>query len=112
MKISICGKGGSGKSVIVTLLANEFRARGYRVLVVDSDESNSSLYRILGFADSPVPLMELVGGRKGLKERMPAKSSSGESESKMDILTLDKINVKGIQSIAFCLEYPRRRSLY
>jgi CO dehydrogenase maturation factor len=38
MKISVCGKGGSGKSTIA-LLANEARARGYRVLVVDSDES-------------------------------------------------------------------------
>jgi len=41
MKISVCGKGGSGKSTIATLLANEALNRGYRVLVVDSDESNS-----------------------------------------------------------------------
>lgn len=72
MKISVCGKGGSGKSTIVTLLADAARARGYRVLVVDSDESNSGLFRILGFDRPPVPLMELVGGKrkiqKGLKE--------------------------------------------
>jgi CO dehydrogenase maturation factor len=37
MKISVCGKGGSGKSTIVALLANEAQVRGYRVLVVDSD---------------------------------------------------------------------------
>jgi CO dehydrogenase nickel-insertion accessory protein CooC1 len=42
-------KGGSGKSAIVTLLANEARNRGYRVVVVDSDESNLGLYRMLGF---------------------------------------------------------------
>ena len=36
MKISVCGKGGCGKSTIVTLLANEAKARGYRVLVLDS----------------------------------------------------------------------------
>jgi CO dehydrogenase nickel-insertion accessory protein CooC1 len=35
MKISVCGKGGSGKSTIVTLLANEALARGYHVLVVE-----------------------------------------------------------------------------
>jgi CO dehydrogenase maturation factor len=70
MKISVCGKGGSGKSTIVTLLANEARARGYRVLVVDSDESNSGLFFMLGFDHAPVPLMELVGGKKGLKQKM------------------------------------------
>jgi CO dehydrogenase maturation factor len=96
LKISICGKGGAGKSVIVALLANEFRARGYRVLVVDSDESNSGLYRILGFDHPPIPLMELVGGKKGLRDRMAVKFSSGESEPKMEILSLDKILVKDI----------------
>jgi CO dehydrogenase maturation factor len=70
MKISVCGKGGSGKSTVVALLANEARARGYRVLVVDSDESNSGLFRMLGFDHPPVPLMELVGGKKGLKQKM------------------------------------------
>jgi len=70
MKISVCGKGGSGKSTIVTLLANEALKRGYQVLVVDSDESNSGLFRMLGFNHPPVPLMELVGGKKGLKQKM------------------------------------------
>jgi CO dehydrogenase maturation factor len=96
MKISVCGKGGAGKSVIVTLLANEFRGRGYRVLVVDSDESNSSLYRILGFDHPPVPLMELVGGKQGLKEKMSVRFSSGEAEVKMEVLSQDKILVKDI----------------
>ena len=70
MKIAVCGKGGSGKSTIVSLLANEARGKDYKVLVVDSDESNSGLYRMLGFDHPPVPLMELVGGKKGLKEKM------------------------------------------
>jgi len=70
MKISVCGKGGSGKSTVVALLANEARANGYRVLVVDSDESNSGLFRMLGFDHPPVPLMELVGGKKSLKQKM------------------------------------------
>ena len=70
MKISVCGKGGSGKSTIVALLANEAQARGYRVLVVDSDESNSGLFRMLGFDGPPIPLMELVGGKKSLKQKM------------------------------------------
>jgi CO dehydrogenase maturation factor len=70
MKIAVCGKGGSGKSTIVALLADEARNKGYKVLVVDSDESNSGLYRILGFDHTPVPLMELVGGKRSLKEKM------------------------------------------
>jgi len=70
MKISVCGKGGSGKSTVVTLLANEARARGYQVLVVDSDESNTGLFRMLGFDKPPVPLMELVGGKKSLQQKM------------------------------------------
>ena len=98
MKISVCGKGGSGKSVIVTLLANAFRARGYQVLVVDSDESNSGLYRMLGFSQPPLPLMEMLGGKKGLKDKMAVKFSSGESEVKMEVLAQDKIGVKDIPS--------------
>jgi len=70
MKIAVCGKGGSGKSTIVSLLANEALARGYRVLVVDSDESNSGLFRMLGFDRLPVPLMELLGGKDSLKQKM------------------------------------------
>jgi CO dehydrogenase maturation factor len=70
MKISVCGKGGSGKSTIVALLANEACARGYHVLVVDSDESNTGLFRMFGFKTAPVPLMELVGGKKGLQQKM------------------------------------------
>ena len=40
MKISVCGKGGSGKSTIVSLLAERFAAAGKEVLIIDSDESN------------------------------------------------------------------------
>jgi CO dehydrogenase maturation factor len=63
-KMAICGKGGSGKSTVVALLAHGLRERGYRVLVVDSDESNPGLYRALGFGERPEPLLNLVGGKK------------------------------------------------
>ena len=79
MKISVCGKGGSGKSTIVTLLANEALARGYQVLVVDSDESNTGLFRMLGFHQPPTPLMELVGGKKSLKQKMSQPSVLAEA---------------------------------
>jgi CO dehydrogenase maturation factor len=80
MKISVCGKGGSGKSTVVTLLANEAITRGYHVLVVDSDESNSGLFRMLGFDHPPVPLMELVGGKTSLKQKMGQPSVFSESQ--------------------------------
>lgn len=70
MKISVCGKGGSGKSTLVSLLANEAVNMDLSVLVVDSDESNSMLFRMLGFRKAPTPLMELVGGKRMLKEKM------------------------------------------
>jgi CO dehydrogenase maturation factor len=80
MKISVCGKGGSGKSTVVALLANEARAKGYRVLVVDSDESNSGLFRMLGFDHPPIPLMELVGGKKSLKQKMAQANVLSETQ--------------------------------
>lgn len=80
MKISLCGKGGSGKSVLTTLLANQAISHGLQVLVVDSDESNSGLFRMLGFKEPPVPFMELLGGKKKLKERMSQKNILREDQ--------------------------------
>lgn len=104
MKISVCGKGGCGKSVVATLLAYEFKSRGYRVLVVDSDESNSGLFRMLGFAEPPVPIMEMVGGKVGLRNRMRRETSSGTSEAKADVLSMRKIRVADIPA-----EYIKQR---
>jgi predicted RNA-binding protein len=70
MKISVCGKGGNGKSVLTSLLASQALSRGLGVIVVDSDESNFGLFKMLGFETPPVPLMELVGGKKKLRENM------------------------------------------
>ncbi|MCK4402687.1 MAG: ATP-binding protein [Dehalococcoidia bacterium] len=96
MKISICGKGGSGKSSIVTLLANRARDRSYQVLVVDSDESNSGLYRLLGFDIPPTTLMELAGGKKRVQQQMKSGFSPGESEHQMNVLAQREISIKDI----------------
>ena len=69
MKILICGKGGSGKSTISSLLAKTFITKGYRVLVVDADESNFGLSAQLGLAD-PKELMEQIGGKIAIKSKM------------------------------------------
>jgi len=47
MKILICGKGGSGKSTVATLLASAMHKRGKNIFLVDADESNIGLYRML-----------------------------------------------------------------
>lgn len=69
MKILICGKGGSGKSTISALIAKSLAGKGYDVLVIDGDESNLSLYRLLG-VNQPKEFIEHFGGRKKLKSAM------------------------------------------
>ncbi len=70
MKVLVCGKGGSGKSTVSALLAKSLASRGYEVLVIDGDESNLGLYRLLGISP-PKELTDMFGGRKGItKEGM------------------------------------------
>lgn len=85
-KIAVCGKGGSGKSVLVRLLAGGLRNRGRRVLVVDADESNTGLERMLGFDSRSRPLIELLGGKQKLEEEIVAKVKAGESEETMQLV--------------------------
>ncbi len=85
-KIAVCGKGGSGKSVIVRLLADGMRARGRRVLVVDSDESNTGLHRMLGFDSPPSPLIGLLGGKQKLEQEIEARIRAGESEMTLELM--------------------------
>ena len=94
MKVSVCGKGGSGKSTLVSLLTNEARARGYRVLVVDADESNSGLFRMFGFDHPPVPLMELVGGKRGLKKKMGQPNILSQTTIRVDQIP-EEYSLKG-----------------
>ena len=91
MKVSICGKGGSGKSTVVALLAQEFQRRGMRVLVVDSDESNSGLYEMLGLDGPPRPLMALAGGRKNVRGALRGESASVGDARETPVLARDAI---------------------
>ncbi len=99
MKISICGKGGCGKSSITTLMAKEFAKKGYRVLVIDGDESNLSLHKLLGM-DMPKDFIEYLGGRKEfmkkLREKMDGKEVElFEGEIYIDSLPKDYLVEKG-----------------
>ena len=69
MKILICGKGGSGKSSITALLATELDRRGYRVIVVDNDESNFGLHIQLGMK-LPKDFAIHFGGKKMIFEKL------------------------------------------
>lgn len=74
MKIAICGKGGSGKSTLAALLAREYARRNHSVLVVDTDESNLGLHRLLGM-DAPPDLMDYFGGKKTMGAKIMAAMS-------------------------------------
>jgi CO dehydrogenase maturation factor len=79
-KIAVCGKGGSGKSAVTALLAKGLIRRGHPVLVIDSDESNTGIYRLLGFPAPPAPLLESMGGKQKLEEDLVALIKSGVPE--------------------------------
>jgi len=60
----VCGKGGSGKSVVSVLMARAL-TRKLKVYLIDSDESNVLLPKLLG-VEPPKPLAEYLGGKKNL----------------------------------------------
>ena len=68
MKISVCGKGGSGKSTVVSLLAERLAA-GKEVLIIDSDESNYGLHRHLGM-ENPKEFTGFFGGKEEVLKDM------------------------------------------
>ena len=86
-KVSVCGKGGVGKSTVVTLMANVLRGKGYATLVIDTDESNPGLYRMFGFDKQPKPLMTLL-----------SRFSLGEPEPNTEWLTQGEILTQDIPS--------------
>lgn len=67
MKVIISGKGGSGKSTISTLISKALASQGFSVLLVDADESNFGLQRLLGVS-APVHLMDHLGGKQHFKK--------------------------------------------
>jgi len=90
MKVLICGKGGCGKSTIVTLLSKEMAERGNKVLVIDSDESNIGLHHRLGMP-KPEDFMNYFGGKKILFEK--TKDITGKW--KLDDLPKEYLSEKG-----------------
>jgi len=60
-KIAVCGKGGTGKTTAVALMAGALRELDFSLLVIDLDESNPGLRRMLGFDREPKPLLAVRG---------------------------------------------------
>ena len=67
MIISLCGKGGCGKSTVSSLLAKEFAQEGSSVLVVDSDASNIGINRQLGLP-MPKDFINYFGGKRAVHD--------------------------------------------
>lgn len=78
-KIMISGRGGSGKSTLVTLLAQVLGKQG-KVLVVDADESNLSLGDMLGQQAPAANLMDYLGGKPAVGKKLLASLQQGRGE--------------------------------
>jgi CO dehydrogenase maturation factor len=64
LKIMVCGKGGSGKSSVSVLMARALSEK-HKVYLIDSDESNVLLPKLLG-VKPPKPIVEYLGGKKSI----------------------------------------------
>jgi CO dehydrogenase maturation factor len=99
-KIAVCGKGGVGKSTITTLVAKAIRRKGYRVAVLDADESNPGLCRMLGCDRAPEPLIALIN-RSSLDDATPhAEWLRKEQVSIQDIPSEYVSNCSGLEFLA------------
>jgi len=90
VKVCVCGKGGSGKSTVVALLAAALAKQERKVLVVDSDESNAGLYWMLGLDEPPKPLMELAGGKKNIQRALRVAFTADSAYREKPVLARDE----------------------
>ena len=78
-KILFCGKGGSGKSTLLSLTAL-YLSETRDVLVVDADESNPGLARMMGLDAPRQTLMENLGGKTAFRRSMGKKTAAFEEK--------------------------------
>jgi CO dehydrogenase maturation factor len=78
-KILFCGKGGSGKSTLLALLAL-YLSEHHDVLIVDADESNPGLARMMGLDAPRQTLMENLGGKTVFRRSMGKKTAALEKK--------------------------------
>ncbi len=92
-KLLICGRGGSGKSTLVALLARRLGEKE-RVLVVDADESNLGLGAMLKLQPPEKTLMDHLGGKPAVREKLMA-ALRGRGDEVMQLFT-EKITLDNL----------------
>jgi len=98
-KIAVCGKGGTGKTTAVALMAGAFQDLGFSVLVIDLDESNPGLRRMLGFGREPKPLLAVM--KKPPKGEKPKEAWFTREE--MGIQDIPGEFLLGVDSLKFLM---------
>ena len=98
MKVLISGKGGSGKSTLTALLARALKERGSEVLLVDADESNLGVQRLVGVA-GPEPLMESLGGKQTFKKTLSQVFPQGPQHPIFKADSIDQLPVDCISEV-------------
>lgn len=92
-KLLVCGRGGSGKSTLVALLARRLGEEG-KVLVVDADESNLGLGTMLGLQQPEKTLMDYLGGKPAVREKLMA-ALRGKGDEKVQLFA-DRVALDGL----------------
>lgn len=75
-KVLVAGRGGGGKSSITALLAWRL-SEHEKVLVLDADESNLGLHRMLGATEPASSLAQHLGGKPAVREQLVAAFREG-----------------------------------
>ena len=100
MKIIVSGKGGSGKSTLSALIAKALSRKGYHVLLIDADESNLGLHKMMGISDPPVILMDNLGGKKGFKAKINNHMSPGGGDLFGNEVSIDTLPDECIRTVS------------
>ncbi len=95
-KIVVTGKGGVGKSFVVYVMARVLSERGERVFVVDTDESNQTLYRLFGFENPVLSFMDYLGGKQKVKQSLMKRLKSGEKEVKTSLIEKESFTLEDL----------------
>ncbi|MFN3567754.1 MAG: P-loop NTPase [Caldimicrobium sp.] len=102
-KIAVCGKGGVGKSFLVYGISKAWAKQGKSVIVVDTDESNQTLYRLFGFSEPPKPFMDFLGGKKAIQQSIKKRFQSKEKEPVISVIEKSSFTLSDIPN-----EYLRK----
>jgi len=97
-KIAVCGKGGTGKTTIIALLASTFLEMSYGVWILDTDESNSGLQQTIGFDRQPKPLVAL---RKKIRQGEAEPQATWFDQSRISPQEIPEEFIVGRESLRF-----------